>query len=71
MESPLNDHLLQFHDMATSGCWDVEKNALECLEYYGGKRGAVICRDYYDDYMECTRQFKQVMANYLQLFLEK
>ena len=45
-------------------CQDLEINAWECMEYYGEKRGAVICRDHYDDFVECTHQNIQVHTNF-------
>ena len=48
-------------------CQDLEVSAWECMEYYGEKRGAVICRDYYDDFIECTHQNIQVCSSYIKL----
>ena len=35
-------------------CADFELKALECVEYYGAKQGITACKDWYDDYIECT-----------------
>ena len=35
----------------------------ECMEYYGSRRGQEICKDYYDDFMECAAGRKQVGTN--------
>ena len=35
-------------------CADFELKALECIEYYGAKQGITACKDWYDDYIECT-----------------
>jgi hypothetical protein len=45
---------------ASSFCDKIELKALECVEYYGVSRGLKICRDHYDDYLECTLKDKQV-----------
>merc|ERR1712122_82911 len=31
----------------------------ECIEYYGAKQGLTACKDWYDDYIECTHKTKQ------------
>jgi len=51
----INDMMILPMSTAHS-CQDLEVSAWECMEYYGEKRGAVICRDYYDDFIECTHQ---------------
>ena len=35
----------------------------ECIEYYGARRGLDICKDYYDDFLECGLKQKQVSLN--------
>ena len=30
------------------------------MEFYGARRGQQICKDYYDDFIECSVHFKQV-----------
>ena len=35
-------------------CADFELKALECIEYYGAKQGITACKDWYDDYIECS-----------------
>ena len=35
-------------------CADFELKAQECIEYYGAKQGITACKDWYDDYMECS-----------------
>ena len=47
-------------EMIQNPCVELEVNAMECVEYYGIKRGSVICKDYYDDFLECKFGFKQV-----------
>ena len=32
----------------------------ECIEYYGARRGMQICKDHYDDFLECSLKHKQV-----------
>ena len=34
-------------------CGKLELAAMECMEYYGFKNGKVICKDHYEDFMEC------------------
>jgi len=46
-------------NMQSSTCADFELSALECIEYYGAKQGLVACKDWYDDYVECTHKSKQ------------
>ena len=41
-------------------CFDKQLEAMECLEYYGLNQGATLCRDYYDDFTECTDGMTQV-----------
>jgi len=36
-----------------SHCAPLEIKALECIEYYGKQRGYLICKDAYDDFVEC------------------
>ena len=43
-------------------CGPLETKALECIEYYGKQRGYVICKDYYDDFIECNYQDLQVIV---------
>ncbi len=31
-------------------------NAMECIEYYGVKQGLEACKDFYDDFLECSFQ---------------
>lgn len=59
----VNDMTMAVSSTTTNGCTPLELNAFECLEYYGLKRGTVICRDYYDDWMECNHQHKQFARN--------
>ena len=35
-------------------CGDFEMKALECIEYYGAKQGITACKDWYDDFIECS-----------------
>jgi len=46
-------------NMQSGPCMDFEINALECIEYYGAKQGLTACKDWYDDYIECTHKTKQ------------
>ena len=43
-----------------SCCADMELNAYECLEAYGGTRGAIVCKTLLDDYHECVSGFKSI-----------
>jgi len=40
-------------------CGDFELRAMECIEYYGAKQGLTACKDWYDDFIECTARSKQ------------
>ena len=40
---------------AEGKCSKPELVALECIEYYGMKQGVKLCRDYYDDFIECVK----------------
>ncbi|XP_065200943.1 uncharacterized protein ND-15 [Planococcus citri] len=40
-------------------CGKIERNFYRCMEAYGGNRGFKECRDYIDDYRECTSSDKQ------------
>ena len=55
-----NDLSIGAFDAGFGSCSKIEESALGCIEYYGYKRGKVICRDYYDDFYECTHKHKQV-----------
>merc|ERR1719273_3071514 len=48
-------------DRAWNHCYEIEKAALGCLEYYGCKRGLTICADHYDDFHECMSREKQYL----------
>ncbi len=47
-------------DTSNHACTKIEASALGCLEYYGFSRGRDICKDHYDDFMECVFRKKQV-----------
>merc|ERR1711976_614813 len=40
-------------------CGPMEIKAMECIDYYGTQKGLELCKDYYDDFMECTFNIKQ------------
>jgi len=50
-------------NMQSSICGPLEIKALECIEYYGKQRGLVICKDWYDDWIEC-KHGKTQLARY-------
>ena len=41
----------------------MELRALECIEYYGRQKGFVICKDLYEDFMECKYNSVQVRSH--------
>jgi hypothetical protein len=43
----------------------------ECIEYYGARRGQEICKDYYDDFIECSSGNKQVRPKVNKLGLDQ
>lgn len=55
----LTDLGSNLHNAQMSTCMDFEMQAMECIEYYGAKQGLVACKDWYDDYIECTHNSKQ------------
>jgi len=60
----LSDELFNLiGDRAWNHCYDIEKAALGCLEYYGCKRGLTICADHYDDFHECMSRDKQYLRS--------
>jgi hypothetical protein len=56
---PFTDLFACVSTVTNTPCQKLEIEAMECIEYYGAKRGLDICKDYYDDYMECTYRAKQ------------
>ena len=44
-----------------NACMDFEMRAMECIEYYGAKQGLTACKDWYDDFIECTGKAKQTL----------
>jgi hypothetical protein len=60
MMNPLTDLFSVLTTSTFDRCGGMEIKALECLEYYGVKKGMEICSDTYDDFFECTRAAKQV-----------
>ncbi len=57
---PTTDLFANFNTYANTDCGGFEKNALECMEYYGLKQGKTICADYYLDLVECRSRDIQV-----------
>lgn len=47
--------------LTTTGgfCATLHLQAMECLEYYGMKKGHIICKDYFDDFEECKQKHVQ------------
>ena len=43
---------------ANNRCGKLELTSMECMEYYGFKKGKIICKDHYEDFMEC--RFKRL-----------
>ena len=56
----LSDWMAITNEKAANPCSYFEIQQGECMEYYGMRRGRYICKDYYDDFLECRFQFKQV-----------
>lgn len=53
----LNDFMSIYQSNAlNTRCWDRETKAMECIEYYGLRQGGTICKNYYDDFVECRTQ---------------
>lgn len=38
-----------------SRCGDLHIRAIECIEYFGLRKGKVLCQDFHDDYVECKK----------------
>lgn len=49
-------------------CGRIELNMMKCLEAYGGNRGFKECRDYIDDFVECTSFIKSVIIQWSNFF---
>merc|ERR1711874_802301 len=47
--APLNTH-------QGNMCQDFELRAMECIEYYGAHQGMTACKDWYEDFLECTQK---------------
>ena len=61
----LADWMAITNEKAANPCSYFEIQQGECMEYYGMRRGRYICKDYYDDFLECRFQFKQVRRLFL------
>ncbi|CAB4061254.1 unnamed protein product [Lepeophtheirus salmonis] len=48
------------NSIRTSKCTKFELSAMECYEYYGMRKGLDLCKDYFEDYVECTQNTKQL-----------
>ena len=51
--TPFTDIFSDWFSNADSRCGRFELACMECMEYYGFKNGKVICKDYYEDFVEC------------------
>jgi len=51
--SPFTDMFSSWFTNCNNRCGKFELEALECMEYYGLKKGKIICKDIYEDFMEC------------------
>jgi len=55
--TPVLGHTTDLHmcvaENQSRRCGGMELRALECIEYYGRQKGFVICKDLYEDFMEC------------------
>ena len=51
--SPFTDMFSSWFTNCNNRCGRFELEALECMEYYGLKKGKIICKDIYEDFMEC------------------
>ena len=49
----MTDMFSSWFSHANTRCGKFELASMECMEYYGFKRGKVICKDYYEDFIEC------------------
>merc|ERR1719229_1687711 len=56
----MTDMFSSWFSNADSRCGRFELACMECMEYYGFKNGKVICKDYYEDFVEC--KYKQLEA---------
>lgn len=56
-----SDISIMLTDTTNNPCTPLEMSAFECIEYYGQKRGSVICKDYYDDWLECNNRKKATL----------
>ena len=56
--TPFTDIFSDWFSNADSRCGRFELACMECMEYYGFKNGKVICKDYYEDFVEC--KYKQL-----------
>ena len=62
--TPVLGHTTDLHmcvaENQSRRCGGMELRALECIEYYGRQKGFVICKDLYEDFMECKYNSVQV-----------
>merc|ERR1719458_1820544 len=61
---PFTDMFSSWFTNCNNRCGKLELAAMECMEYYGFKNGKVICKDHYEDFMECRWKKLEHMRNY-------
>ena len=65
--TPVLGHTTDLHMVVAENqsrrCGGMELRALECIEYYGRQKGFVICKDLYEDFMECKFNSVQVRSH--------
>jgi len=61
MRTVFTDVFASVLNQQQSICAPLELQALECIEYYGKQRGLVICKDFYDDFIECRNENLQFL----------
>lgn len=50
----LNDFMAIYQsNVLNTRCYDRETKAMECIELYGLRQGSTVCKNYYDDFVEC------------------
>eukprot|EP00096_Caligus_rogercresseyi_P000858 TRINITY_DN1141_c0_g1_i1.p1 TRINITY_DN1141_c0_g1~~TRINITY_DN1141_c0_g1_i1.p1 ORF type:complete len:206 (-),score=41.91 TRINITY_DN1141_c0_g1_i1:138-704(-) len=53
------------NSIRSNKCTRFELSAVECYEYYGMRKGVDHCKDYFEDFLECshnTKQMKRILA---------
>ncbi len=68
--NPLTDLAAPWQVNPQTKCQPLEKTALECIEYYGLRQGRIVCSDFYDDYIECSKMNVRVSRKKL-LFVDR